>query len=50
MVEWDARQVGLLSRRIDLFYTQSKLQARTALTEARTRGGDYGVTEEAEAR
>ena len=27
-----------------------KLQARTALTEARTRGGDFGVTEEAEAR
>ena len=26
------------------------LQARTALTEARTRGGDFGVTEEAEAR
>jgi len=25
-------------------------QARTALTEARTRGGDFGVTEEAEAR
>ena len=32
------------------FHHKFFFQARAALTEARTRGGDYGVTEEAETR
>ena len=35
---------------IAFFLLQAPFQARAALTEARTRGGDYGVTEEAESR
>ena len=61
VVEWDARQVRLIVFNscqmsyvplhfIAFFLLQAPFQARAALTEARTRGGDYGVTEEAENR